>query len=629
MAGNVFTQTSDKTLGLDAKICRRDFLNAALLASGSALLSSPAPNQLLGQERSWGGYSGVGDYAGANGNTEDVMLGGHAVRDGAFRNLASTAFDTGEVYDLVIVGGGISGLAAALFFKDQARPKQTCLVLENHSIFGGEARRNEFVVDGQRLMAPQGSNWFSIPSSVEPFYKRIGVNWREFKYQEWGGPPPAMPLSRSSYHHARQLPSPANFGFYFGATFGRRPGMWLIDPWNNLERAPLSAQVRSDFAKFLTHYNGAPVHKSEDELRRLDTITAEDALIEHCGVSREFIRLYLTPHEAAAKGLGPDALSGAWYLRMVGRGGEVQRHSFPDGNTGFTRHIVKTLIPEAIAGPHTLEAVCRNRINFAALDRPGNQVRIRLQSMVISVKHEVEAEKSDFVQLIYTCSGKLYRLKARNVIMAGGGWITKHVVRDLPSTHREAYDQFHYSAHLVANVALRNWRFLHKLGLSGGRWFEGFGVWTEVRTTAMFGPESRTIGPDSPTVLTLVVPLFYPGLPTAEQGSKGRRELLSTSFSEYERRIREQFVEMFSSAGLDPRTDIAGIILNRWGHAYVNPQPGFMFGKGGKPAPGEVLRKEPFGRIAFAHTDLSGSMGHQMSIREAQRAVAQVLNLAD
>jgi len=313
---------------------------------------------------------------------------------------------------------------------------------------------------------------------------------------------------------------------------------------------------------------------------------------------------------------------------MVGRGGEVQRHSFPDGNTGFTRHIVKTLIPEAIAGPHTLEAVCRNRVNFAALDRPGNQVRIRLQSMVISVKHEVEAEKSDFVQLIYTCSGKLYRLKARNVIMAGGGWITKHVVRDLPSTHREAYDQFHYSAHLVANVALRNWRFLHKLGLSGGRWFEGFGVWTEVRTTAMFGPESRTIGPDSPTVLTLVVPLFYPGLPTAEQGSKGRRELLSTSFSEYERRIREQFVEMFSSAGLDPRTDIAGIILNRWGHAYVNPQPGFMFGKGGKPAPGEVLRKEPFGRIAFAHTDLSGSMGHQMSIREAQRAVAQVLNLA-
>jgi spermidine dehydrogenase len=626
--GRASIQRSDTAIGLNTRIFRRDFLNAALLASGNTLLSSLAPNQLLAQPLSWGGYSSEGDYAGANGNTEDVVLGGHAVRDGAFRTPVLSAVDTGEVYDLVIVGGGISGLAAALFFKDKATPKQRCLVLENHSIFGGEARRNEFVVDGQRLMAPQGSNWFAIPSSVESFYERIGVNWREFRYQEWGGPLPEMPLSRSSYHHARQLPSPANFGFYFGAAFGQRPGMWLIDPWNNLERAPLSAQVRSDFAKFLTHYNGAAIHKSEAELRRLDAITAEDALIEHCGVSREFIRLYLTPHEAAAKGLGPDALSGAWYVRMVGRAGEIQRHSFPDGNTGFTRHIVKTLIPEAIVGPHTLEAVCRNRVNFAALDRPGNQVRIRLQSMAISVEHEGLAEKSAFVRVVYSLNGKIYRLKARTVIMAGGGWITKHVVRDLPSTHRDAYDQFHYSAHLVANVALRNWRFLHKLGLSGGRWFEGFGYWTEVRTTATFGSDAKTTGPDSSTVLTLVVPLFYPGLPTAEQGNKGRRELISTSFREYERKIREQFVEMFSGTGFDPRADIAGIILNRWGHAYVNPQPGFMFGKDGKPAPAEVLRKGPFGRIAFAHTDLSGSMGHQMAIQEAQRAVTQALNLS-
>jgi spermidine dehydrogenase len=622
------TQRGDSALGLNTRIFRRDFLNAALLASGNTLLSSLAPNQLLAQPPSWGGYSGVGDYASANGNTEDVMLGGHAVRDGAFRTPASSAVDTAEVYDLVIVGGGISGLAAALFFKDKATPKQSCLVLENHSIFGGEARRNEFVVDGQLLMAPQGSNWFAIPSSVESFYERIGVNWREFKYQEWGGPLPEMHLSRSSYHHARQLPSPANFGFYFGATFGQRPGMWLIDPWNHLERAPLSAQMRSDFAKFLTAYNQAPIQKTEAELRRLDGISAEDALIEHCGVSREFIRLFVAPHEAAARGLGPDALSGAWYLRMVGRSGEIQRHSFPDGNTGFTRHIVKTLIPEAIAGPHTLEAVCRNRVNFAALDRAGSQVRIRLKSTAIGVEHEGEPGKANFVRVIYTRNGKVFCLRARRLIMAGGGWITKHVVRDLPSTHRDAYDQFHYSAHLVANVALRNWRFLHKLGLSGGRWFEGFGYWTEVRTTATFGSDSRTIGPDSPTVLTLVVPLFYPGLPTAEQGSKGRRELISNSFREYERKIREQFVEMFSGTGFDPRADVAGIILNRWGHAYMNPQPGFMFGKGGKPAPGEVLRKGPFGRIAFAHTDLSGRMGHQMAIQEAQRAVTQVLKVS-
>ena len=183
--------------------------------------------------------------------------------------------------------------------------------------------------------------------------------------------------------------------------------MWLVDPWNHLERVPLSAQMRSDFAKFLTQYNQGPIHKSEAELRRLDTITAEDALIEQCGVSREFIRLFVAPHEAAARGLGPDALSGAWYLRMVGRAGDMQRHSFPDGNTGFPRHIVKTLIPEGIRGPHTLEAVCRNRVNFAALDRPENQVRIRLQSTAVGVEHEGEPEKSAFVRVTYTRNGQI------------------------------------------------------------------------------------------------------------------------------------------------------------------------------------------------------------------------------
>jgi len=211
--------------------------------------------------------------------------------------------------------------------------------------------------------------------------------------------------------------------------------------------------------------------------------------------------------------------------------------------------------------------------------------------------------------------------------MAGGGWITKHVVRDLPPTHREAYDQFHYSATVVANVAMRNWRFLHKLGLSGGRWFDGFGFWTEVRTIARFGSDSPTIGPDSPTVLSLIVPFHYPGLPLAEQCSRGRAELMSTSFRDFERKIREQFTDMFSMSEFDARRDIAGIILNRWGHHFVVPQPGFVYGRDGKPAPPDVLRKAPFGRIAFANTDLSADSGHDRAIIEGHRAVTQLLAL--
>jgi len=210
--------------------------------------------------------------------------------------------------------------------------------------------------------------------------------------------------------------------------------------------------------------------------------------------------------------------------------------------------------------------------------------------------------------------------------MAGGCWSSRLVVRDLPAAHREAYQQFYRSPCMLANVAVRHWRFLYKLGISGASWFEGLGSFTSVRKVPTFSTDVKTIGPDSPTVLTLKILYCYPGLPLPEQGSRGRAELLSTSFREYEAKIREQLVDMFSRSGFDPRRDIAGIILNRWGHAYVSPQPGFFFGKDGKPAPREILRMAPFGRIAFANTDLAGAMDHKTAILEAHRAVGQLLD---
>jgi spermidine dehydrogenase len=210
--------------------------------------------------------------------------------------------------------------------------------------------------------------------------------------------------------------------------------------------------------------------------------------------------------------------------------------------------------------------------------------------------------------------------------MAGGSWTTKHIVRDLPVTHREAYAQFYRSPCMMANVGVRNWRFLYNMGLSGCRWFGGVvGDYLEVRKLALTGAVEPTISPDSPIVLSLKVLYPYPGLSTEEQGNRGRAELLSTSFREYERRIREQFTEMFAKSGFDAQRDIAGIILNRWGHAYLSPQPGFFFGKDGKAAPRQTLRNAPFGRIAFANTDLAGAMDHRFSILEAQRAVNQLV----
>ena len=612
---------------MNESISRRDFLNGALVAGAGILLRGqlPATDSLAD---AWNGYGGIGDYRHSNGNTYDVMTTAHAMRDGKFERSIASAIDTGEMYDLVSVGGGISGLAAAVFF--QKNKGGRCLVLDNHPIFGGEAKRNEFRVDGHTLVAHQASAIYLVPQKggyTDRVYDLIGMDRRALDYQQWRGPSPEMPLGQSTYEE------PRNYGFYFGPQFGKRPGVWVIDPWGRkLEGAPLSDAVKAELMRWRTIDDDGPRPQTEGDAvsRQLDAITLEDHLMARHHISRDTVRDFLSPVEGGGYGLGPDALSAycayAIETEFPGDGDTtLGDQMFPDGNSGFARLMVKTLIPDAFAGPRTVEAVWRNRVHFDALDRARQPTRIRLSATVVRVEHAGDPASAPHVVITYVKGKRLFRVRARSVVMAGGNWTSKHIVRDLPVSHREAYAQFYRSPCLMANVAVRNWRFLYKMGMSGCRWFEGLGNYLSVRKMAVIGNDSRSIGPDSPTVLTIKVLFAQPGLPIGEQGSRGRAQLLGTSFAQYERAFREQLGDMFAPGGFDPRRDIAGIILNRWGHAYVNPQPGFFFGVDGKPAARDVLRDRPHGRIAFANTDLAGAMDHRNSIREADRAVRQLI----
>jgi spermidine dehydrogenase len=554
----------DHSLGMDAPISRRDYLNSALVASGSILLGATSPMDLLAQS-DWDGYGGVGDYAAANGNTFEVMNDAHKIRDRAFDPLPADVIDTGEQFDCVVVGGGISGLAAALFFKRQAGANRTCLVLENHVIFGGEARRNEFMVDGQRLIAHQGSAMFFPPlpgTFLADFYRSIGIDRWQFPYQTWSGSDAEMPLGRTSYTSGGK-----NSGFYFGAKFGKESGQWLIDPWGKkLEGAPIAERARGELLAMHGVEHKLPKEHGDAISRHLDSITLEQDLMETYGLSRETVRMFLSPVAGGGSGVGADVLSAyAEHAADVllpwdyGKGAQM----FPGGNAGVARHITKALVPDAIPGATTLEAVCRSPVNFPALDRAGQPTRIRLRSTAVRVQHEGRVEKSEFVKIFYTQGGKLYSVRARSVIMAGGSWTTKHIVKGLPVSHRDAYAQFYRAPCLMANVALRNWRFLYQLGISECQWFEGIGNYFALRKMATFGAVSPTVSPDSPVVITLKILFSSPGLPLGRQVTQGRVELVSTPFREYERRIREQFAMMFSNTGFDPRRDIAGLILNR------------------------------------------------------------------
>lgn len=596
---------------------RADFLDGRV-QTGNRAGSAGA----MATQQDWDGYSGVGDYAGANGNTHAVMTAGHGIRDGLYAGQLKSAHVTGETFDCVVVGGGISGLAAAHLYSERTGRAKRCLVLEDHSIFGGEARRNEFLVDGQRLIANQGSAMFfpSMPLSLtQKFYESIGFDGKPFEYQQWGGGEPELKLTTLPYAWGGP-----NSGMFFGARFGHPEGLWLIDPWGKkLAGAPLPDPVKQQLFKARKHNAAFVPPKADGDAvaLALDKVSLEEHLMQRNDLTREFIREYM-PNAADGAGASADEISAyANYAPEVlfpwnnAAGGQI----FPGGNTGIARMIVKAMIPEALPGPSTLSSMCAGAIDFAKLDRQGQPVRIRLGATVADVRHE-----SDGVRVSYAVQGRVYCIQARSVVMTGG-WTTSRTIPELPESYRSAYQQFYRMPCIVMNVALRNWRFLARMGITECQWFEGLSNSFAVRKIATFGGVPPTINPDDPTVVRLKISFTEPGVPLAQQATRGRLRMMGTSYSDYERTVREQFTLMFARSGFDARRDIAGMIINRWGHAYLCAQPGFFFGTEGKAAPREVIRRAPFGRIAFANSDLSGIMDHRASIAESNRAVSQLL----
>ncbi len=622
----------EKGLGDRLEITRRDFLNSSLLGAGAALLYSNAPlaNGALGGIQlgtDWYGYGGVGDYAASHGNTPELTNNAHAVRDGVFDSLPADTVDTGEVYDLVVVGAGIAGLGAAYHFNKIKKPGQTCLILDNHPIFGGESKRNEFEVDGHHLIGPQGANGFTKQielrrqTSDERYIKEFNIPIWDINYHEPSGMSKDIRFARDNYGFFYWQEPLVTTAYVFDEKH-------VIDPMmNGYKDMPYSDREKEDLQNW-RHWNfDAPERDDFDQW--LDTMSYKDYLekvIKFSPVVTGMADRIL----AGALGMGADAVSALGAKRTplpVGRKYKIDfsngvRFSFPGGNDAFARYFIKVIMPRAISGSDSFEDILNGRVNFDQLDQKDQAFNMRLNATVVRVEHD----NSDLVSICYLTEKGLYKIRARGVVMATGAWVNKFVIRDLPASHREAYTHFDHAAFLVANIALKSWRFIEETGSASFIWSGGFGNSCNVRHPMTVGDYQPPFDPDKPIVLSFYHPYYYPGLSAKEQGIRGRMELLTTSYADYEKKIINQMYKLFGQTGFDAGKHLAGIVLNRWGHAYVNPKPGFYIGRNGKPTPSDIIRRR-FGRIAIGHSELAGHQHWGPAADEGKRAVESLADI--
>jgi spermidine dehydrogenase len=646
--------SAEHALGMSSSITRRDFVGGTLAATGMATLTSAAPvHALLSSDRAtynhaFNGPPFVGDYRYSNGNTWEVLSAAHSgIRDGSYEAAVGRAQDTGEELDLVIVGGGPAGLGGAYYFNKESGGSGSCLILDNHPIFGGEAKRNEFEVDGTRLIAPQGSNLLFTPSKPGDGYlyeelTDIGMPL-EYEYAKASNTSQPLSFDRTNYSFLWLADQSDSVGFFNHKT-GADSG-FVRNPWNKqlqgtaFTPAEREALLRWKFDCFLPSGR-----KGEDLNRWLDSMSIEDYFSKELGLPPVVAR-YCDTVLGSAVGGGTSTCS-AYIGKDIGLAGFmaqgnpynkqdastdqladiVNRYNvncFPGGNAYVARYFVKHLFPSAISGDVSPGNMIRGEVRFNELDRSDKNLRLRLNATVIRVQH-LKSEEGKGVRVTYLRDGKAFSVRAKSVMMASGGWVNRRIVPDLPTEQLDAFRSFNHVPVLVANVALTNWRFLDKLGITACRWFEGsFGFSCNIRTPIQVDGYNPPLDPDKPIVMTFYAPIISPGLSAHQQGVQGRWTVFSTPFRDYENMIRKQMVSMFGPAGFDPARDIAGITLNRWGHAYVVPEPGFFYGRNGGATASDIIR-QPFDRISFASSELRGLQNYRGAVYESKRAIKQL-----
>ena len=612
-------------------ITRRDFLNGAAMSAATAAW-------LLGLEET----ARADDYppalTGMRGSHDGSWETAHALRDGTFWKTAGRPVDTGETYDLVIVGGGISGLAAAYFFRAHAGPSARILILDNHDDFGGHAKRNELRAGGRMLLANGGTLAIESPY---PYSKEARGLMAEL-----GIDPPALEAKCADRHVYRGL-GPATF--FDKETFGvdrlvvgQASGGGMAD---FLEKTPLAAGARSDIARLETGQTDYLVGLSEAAKKdRLSRMSYKDFLVKLVQVHPAVVAFYQSrPH--GLFGVGIDAVSAldCWAMRYPGfqgmglervpsarvdftPGGDLVESApyyfhFPDGSASIARMLVRALIP-GVAPGKTADDVVTANFDYSRLDRKESPARIRLNSTVVRARHAGSAKE---VEVTYACARQVSAVRAKTVVLACWNMMIPDLCPELPEGQKQALRYGAKVPLVYTVVAVRNWTAFHKLGIRNVTSPGMYHTSVRLDEPVSIGDYKCPQSPADPVLLRMTRTPCKPGLPERDQHRAGRIDLLTTPFATFERNIRDQLARILAPGGFDPARDITAITVNRWPHGYAYEynalwDPDWPAGQ----RPCEVGRKR-FGRIAIANSDAAAAAYTDQAIDQAWRAVEELL----
>jgi len=653
-------------------ITRRDFVNGISFS----LAASVAPIDYLRSQGIDSGYyppslSGIrGNHPGSFDHAHKLAFTGSG--------FINEVQNLGENYDLIIVGGGISGLSAAHFFKERTGKAPKMLILDNHDDFGGHAKRNEFVVNGRTMLAYGGSQSIESPSyyeevsknllldlgvDVQKFYKAYDFDYFKNRKLEAG-----MYFNEATYGVSRIVKNVPSFRYDLDYKETIKP--------ENIERVasqmPISDQSKKEFIKlFLDQTDFFPELSLEEKYYLLDNISYENYLRKYHKAGEEVIGLF---HSLVwgLWGVGNDSIPaiGCWADGLPGFSGlgftdneelndelidqensmydvdvvdESIRDSmsknelsdepyifhFPDGNATIARLLVRRLIPNSIPG-HTMEDIVTAKTNYSMLDKPEQDTNIRLNSTVVSTTNT-----KDGVEVVYAKEGVFYKIHAKQCILACNNGIIPELCPELPKKQKEAL-KYNVKVPLVwVQVAMKNWHMLAKNKVYSlqcpNNFYNSFYVDFPVSLGDYQFPQTF----EDPVVFMMQHVPTRPnqGYTNREQYRLGRHDILKMTYQDYEDKLFDQLRGMFGSDFNEE--DVAAITVNRWAHGYSYEYNNLFDAEyfGGEMPESRnderyphVIGRKPFGNIAIANSDALGSAFVDAAISQADRAVNELLS---